>query len=203
MTATQITPRLNVAPSNELVCSPLIATAARGFDRACLLQMQDAAFRYAAQLLQNNKPNTGRDGAALMAIVDQHLGGTGHKQVGFAPGHIAAYMGARALLTQLPQRDAMFDVSVLSFVEMASAADAQPRTRWMARTLVALQRNADRLAPTMPIFASEISALVDQVVSNRNAPVTLLPAMRASLGRGDTTDTPEEQSVENALPPFR
>lgn len=205
MTATQITPRPSVATRNELVCSPLIAMAARGFDKACLLQMQDAAFRYAAQSLQNNKLSTsGTSGtsAALLSIVDQHLGGSGSDQSDFTPDHIAAYMGAKALLTQLPQRDAMFDLSVLSAPELGTGTDALPRTRWMARTLVALQRDADRLTLTTPMFASEISALVRQVVSDRNAPATLLPAMRAVLGRADTTHTPDEQSVEDARPTF-
>lgn len=202
MTATQITPRPSVATSNELICSPLIAMAARGFDKACLLQMQDAAFRYAAQSLQNNRLSATDTRAALLAMVDQHLGGTGRNQADYTPGHIAAYMGAKALLSQLPQRDAMFDLAVLSTVELGPGTDALPRTRWMARVLVGLQRDADRLATSTPMFASEIAALVCQVVSGRNAPAALAPTMRAVLGQADATYQPDEQSVDDARPTF-
>lgn len=182
MTATQITPRPSVALSFELVCRPLISMAARGFDKACLLQMQDAAFRYAAQSLQNNKPGTAEYGVSLWEIVDQRLGGAGHAHADVSPGHIAAYMGAKGLLSQFTQRNAMFDVTVLLAAAPHAAAGVGPRNRWLARTLVDLQRDADRLSAMTPMFASEISTLVGQFTSNRD----LTLAMRA------VTERPEE-----------
>lgn len=189
MTATQITPRPSVALSFELVCRPLISMAARGFDKACLLQMQDAAFRYAAQSLQNNKPGTAECGVSLWEIVDQRLGGAGHAHADVSPGHIAAYMGAKALRSQFTQRNAMFDVTVLLAAAPHAAAGAGPRNRWLARTLVDLQRDADRLSATTPMFALEISTLVGQFMSSRDLTLTMGTAIER------TAETfPDEQS---------
>lgn len=179
MTATLITPRPSVALSFELVCRPLISMAARGFDKACLLQMQDAAFRYAAQSLQNNKPGTSESGVSIWEIVDQRLGGSGHAHADVSPGHIAAYMRSKALLSQFSQRDAMFDVTALLAAAPLSGPEAGPRYRWLARTLVDLQRDSDRLSATTPMFASEISTLVSRFMTDRD----LTRAMRAVVER--------------------
>lgn len=186
MTATQITPRPSVATSFELVCRPLISMAARGFDKACLLQMQDAAFRYASQSLQNNKPGTAESGISLWEIVDQRLGGTGHAHADVSPGHIAAYMGAKALLSQFSQRNAMFDATVLLAAAPLSGPEAAPRNRWLARTLVGLQRDSDRLSATTPVFATEISTLVGRFMSDRD----VAKSMRAVM------ESPEEASTD-------
>jgi len=187
MTATQMTPQPSVALSFELVCRPLISMAARGFDKACLLQMQDAAFRYAAQSLQNNKPGTAESDISLWEIVDQRLGGAGHAHADVSPGHIAAYMGAKALLSQFSQRGAMFDVTALLAAAPLSGPDAGPRDRWLASTLIDLQRDADRLSATTPMFASEISTLVGRFMSHRD----LTRAMRAVMERTDERSAEE------------
>lgn len=192
MTATQISPRPSVALSFELVCRPLIDMAARGFDKACLLQMQDAAFRYAAQSLQNNKPGTAEYGISLLEIVDQRLGGSGHAHADVTPGHIAAYMGAKARLSQFTQRDAMFDVTALLTAAPQAAGGAGPRNRWLARTLVELQRDADRLSATTPMFASEISTLVGQFISNRD----LAQAMRTVIERAEDAVADEQSGAD-------
>lgn len=179
MTATQITPRPSAGASSELVCRPLIAMASRGFDKACLLQMQDAAFRFAAQSLQNNK-SASASGAALWVLVDQQLGGSGKRDADVLPGHIAAYMSAKAFLSQLPQRDAMFDVAALSIAAPGVATGLEPRITWLARTLAGLQRDADRLAATTPMFASEIAAQVRRTVGKRSELEGLSQAMRAA-----------------------
>ncbi|MFC5511107.1 hypothetical protein ACFPOU_08200 [Massilia jejuensis] len=156
------------------------------------MQMQDAAFRYAAQSLQNNKPGTAEYGISLWEIVDQRLGGAGHAHADVSPGHIAAYMGAKALLSQFVQRDAMFDVTVLLAAAPHSAAGAGPRNRWLARTLVDLQRDADRLSATTPMFASEISTLVGQFTSNRD----LTLAMRAVMERTEEAAADEQSGAD-------
>ena len=192
MTATQISPRPSVALSFELVCRPLIAMAARGFDKACLLQMQDAAFRYAAQSLQNNKLGTAEYGISLLEIVDRRLGGSGHAHADVSPGHIAAYMGAKSLLSQFTQRDAMFDVTALLTAAPQAASGAGPRYRWLARTLIELQRDADRLSATMPMFALEISTLVGQFMSNRD----LAQAMRTVIERAEEAVADEQSGAD-------
>ena len=192
MTATQKPLRPSVAFSFELVCRPLISMAARGFDKACLLQMQDAAFRYAAQSLRNNKPGTAEYGVSLWEIVDQRLGGAGHAHADVSPGHIAAYMGAKALLSQFAQRDAMFDVTVLLAAAPQATDGAEARNRWLARTLVDLHRDADRLSPTTPMFASEISTLVGRFMSNRD----LMLTMRAIVERTEEAVADEQSNAD-------
>jgi hypothetical protein len=189
MTATQMTPRPSAVFSFELVCRPLISMAARGFDKACLLQMQDSAFRYASQSLQNNKPGTGDPGISLWEIVDQRLGGTGRAHADVSPGHIAAYMEAKALFSQFAQRDAMFDVAVLLAAPPSAPAQVAPRNRWLARTLVALQRDADRLSAITPMFASEISTLVSRVVPDRDLTLAM-HAVMARTGEAVADDQP-------------
>jgi len=165
--------------------------AARGFDKACLLQMQDAAFRYAAQLLQNNKPGTTEFEFSLFEIIDQRLGGSGQAHADVSPGHIAAYMGAKALLSQFSQRYSMFDVSALLATAPLSGLDAEPRNRWLAQTLVDLQRDSDRLSATTPMFASEISTLVGHFAADRD----LIQAMRAVMER---TEEPAADDMSGA-----
>lgn len=193
MTATQISLRPSASAGLELVCRPLAAMASRGFDKACLLQMQDAAFRYAAQSLQNNK-TAGICGASLLAIVDQQLGGPGQADADVSTGHLAAYMAAKAFFSQLRQRDAMFDVAVLATATPMTGSTARPRLQWLAHTLVGLQQDADRLAATTPMFATEISSQVRRTVAKRTEFDGLAQAMRTVATR---TATPiDEDQVE-------
>lgn len=172
--------------------------AARGFDKACLLQMQDAAFRYAAQSLQNNKPNAPEIGTSLWEIVDRRLGGNGNAHADMAPGHIAAYMRAKALLSQFAQRDAMFDVTALLAVAPVSEPAAGPRNRWLARTLVNLQRESNRICATTPMFASEMSNLVDYFMADQD----MAHAMRAVTEKAEGTLADESDPDEHPAPPF-
>lgn len=193
MTATQNSLRPSAGARPELMCRPLIAMAARGFDRACLLQMQDAAFRYAAQSLQNNK--SARDQhASLWSIVDLRLGGDGRAYADMSPGHIAAYMRAKAFFSQLPQRDALFDVAALSAVPVDEQG-AGLRLGWLAHTLVGLQRDADRLAATTPMFATEIASQVRRTVGKRMELPGLPSAMRDVVTR-DATVPDEDHDVD-------
>lgn len=154
--------------------------------------MQDAAFRYAAQSLQNNKPGTAEYGTPLWEIVDRRLGGTGHAHADVSPGHIAAYMGAKALISQFTQRNAMFDITVLLAAAPRTVAEAEPCNRWLARTLVDLQRDADRLSATTPMFASEISTLVGSFMSNED----LMRAMRAAMERTEEVVADEPSGAD-------
>lgn len=167
--------------------------AARGFDKSCLLQMQDAAFRYAAQSLQNNKPHNPESCSSLWEIVDLRLGGIGHAHADMSPGHIAAYMSAKALLSQFAQRDAMFDVTVLLVVECQSAPAAEPQKRWLARTLADLQRECDRISATTPMFASEISRLVGRFKADSN----VAHAMRPMTEGAEEAAADESETEEN------
>jgi hypothetical protein len=166
------------------MCRPLIAMAARGFDRMCLLQMQDAAFRYAAQSLQNNKSALAQN-PSLWSIVDLRLGGDGRAHADVSPGHIAAYMRAKAFFSQLPQRDALFDVAALSNAHIDEQGSGL-RLEWLAHTLVGLQRDADRLAATTPMFANEIAAQVRRTIGNRTGLPGLPSAMRDVVTRAAT-----------------
>jgi len=168
MTATQTIPRSSARSSLKLVCRPLISMAAKGFDKACLLQMQDAAFRYAAQSLQSNRSRSPEPDISLWEIVDQRLGGSGHAHADVSPGHIAAYTRAKALLGQFPQRYAMFDVTALLAAAPLSGPGAGPRNRWLAYTLVNLQRDSYRLSATAPTLASEIATLVSHFAGDRD-----------------------------------
>ena len=167
--------------------------AARGFDLACLLQMQDAAFRYAAQSLHNNKSSRDQN-ASLWSIVDLRLGGDGRADADFSPGHIAAYMRAKAFFSQLPQRDALFDVATLTTAQVDEPG-AGLRLGWLAHTLVGLQRDADRLAATTPMFATEIAAHVRRVVGKRTELPGLPSAMRDLVTRAATVPD-EDQDVD-------
>lgn len=198
MTATQNSLRPSACAGPELMCRPLIAMAARGFDRACLLQMQDAAFRYAAQSLQSNKSARDRH-ASLWSIVDRRLGGDGRAHADVSPGHIAAYMRAKAFFSQLPQRDALLDVATLSSAPVDERG-AGLRLGWLAHTLVGLQRDADRLAATTPMFATEIAAQVRRAVGRRTELPGLPSAMRDVVTR--TATVPEDDhDVDQHLGP--
>lgn len=190
MTATHISPLPSASTGAGLVCRPLVVMASRGFDRVCLLQMQESAFRYAAQSLQNNK-SSHASALSLDAIVDQQLGGAGHPRTDLSPGHIAAYMRAKAFLSQLPQRGAMFDVAVLATAELAPGQATGPFLGWLAHTLVQLRRDADRLATATatPIFASEIAAQVRGTTEKR-ADISLASAMQVVTTRAATTRAP-------------
>lgn len=193
MTATQNSPRPSAGARSELMCRPLIAMAARGFDRACLLQMQDAAFRYAAQSLQNNK-SAREQNASLWSIVDLRLGGDGRAHADVSPGHIAAYMRAKAFISQLPQRDALFDVATLSTAPVDEWG-AGLRLEWLAHTLVGLQRDADRLAATTPMFATEITAQVRRTVGKRIELPGLPSAMRDVVTRAATVPDDDDDQL--------
>lgn len=140
--------------------------ASRGFDKSCLLQMQDAAFRFAAQLLINNKSGRLEPGSSLWEIVDRRLGGNGLAHTDISPGHIAAYMSTKALVSQFAQRDAMFDLTALLAIEPSSGPPARSRKRWCARTLGDLKRECDRISATTPMFASEISNLIGRFIGD-------------------------------------
>lgn len=196
MTATQITPRPSVTMSFDLLCRPLISMAARGFDKSCLLQMQDAAFRYAAQSLQNNKRHNPESCISLWEIVDLRLGGIGHAHADMSPGHIAAYMSAMALLSQFSQRDAMFDVTVLLAAEPQSAPAAEPRKRWLARTLADLQRECDRISATTPIFASEMSSLVGRFKADSKV-ARAMRTMPEGAAEGATDESETEENYRS------
>jgi hypothetical protein len=197
MTATQISPRPRAGSPPDLVCRPLIVMASRGFDRACLLQMQDAAFRYAAQSLQYNKSS--RDPSApLWAIVDTRLGGPGQAQADLSPGHIAAYMRTKAFYSQLQQRDALFDVAVLASAPLGREERPGPRTRWLTHMLVGLQRAADRLSATTPMFATEVAAQVRRTVE-KHAEISDLSLMTYA-GAAGATPSDEEQVDADEYP---
>ncbi|OEZ66416.1 hypothetical protein JAB5_58420 [Janthinobacterium sp. HH103] len=177
MTATQAPFRPTVASRTELLCRPLVAMAARGFDPACLLEMQVTAFRHTAQFFQH-LTSAGKDnaGADLQALVDRNLGGTGQADAEYTPGHIAAYMVTKAFLTQFPQRDAMFNVSAIKLVEPATA----PRNYWLAVNLTNLLSESERLAMTTPIFASEISTLVEETLASSSEIGDLFATLQVS-----------------------
>lgn len=200
MTATQNSSRPGAGTQPELMCRPLIAMAARGFDRACLLQMQNAAFRYAAQSLQSNKSAQGLH-ASLWSIVDLRLGGDGLAQTEVSPGHIAAYMRAKAFFSQLPQRDALLDVAALSSAPIDEQG-AGLRLGWLAQTLVHLQRDADRLAATTPMFATEIAAQVRRTVGKRAELPGLTAAMRDVATRAATITEDEHDVDQHRGPSF-
>lgn len=200
MTATQNSPQPSAGTGPELMCRPLIAMAARGFDRVCLLQMQDAAFRYVAQSLQSNKSVRGQH-ALLWSIVDLRLGGDGRAQTEVSPGHIAAYMRAKAFFSQLPQRDALFDVAALSSAQVDEQS-AGLRLGWLAQTLIDLQRDADRLTATTPMFATEIAAQVRCTVGKRAELPGLTTAMRDVATRAATITEDEHDVDQHRGPSF-
>lgn len=164
MTAALHFSKLNAPAGDDLVCRPLVAMAARGFDRECLLYMQDAALRYAAQSLQNNTSKQVSP-AALLTLVDLQLGGSGRVTTEISPGHLAAYMSTKAFLSQFRQRDAMFDVDALSAGATLVPGDSA-LTDWLAHTLTGLKRDAARLAAKTPMFASEIATQVHRVTQD-------------------------------------
>ena len=148
--------------------------------------MQDAAFRYASQSLRHNNSLLSSS-EQLWAIVDTQLGGTGRAHADLSSGHIAAYMRAKAFFGQLQQRDALFDIETLS-AAAAVHKEAGSRTRWLAHTLVGLQRDADRLAATTPMFASEIAAQVRRTAAIHPELKNLSLAMREVAMRSDLPD---------------
>lgn len=198
MTATQAPVRPTVVSRTELLCRPLVAMAARGFDHACLLEMQVTAFRHTAQFLQHHK-SAGKDnpGADLQAVVDRNLGGTGQADAEYTPGHIAAYMVAKAFLTQFPHRDAMFNVSAIKLVEPASA----PRNYWLAVNLTNLLSASERLATTTPIFASEISARVEETLASSSEIGDLFATLQLSsaLFKAMTADEQPDESDRSGI----
>lgn len=201
MTATQISPQPGAGISPQLVCRPLVTMASRGFDVACLSQMQDAAFRYAAQSLQNNRI-TRAPGASLLGIVDQQLGGPGQADADVSPGHLAAYMAAKAFFSQFRQRDALFDVAVLATAPPTTGS-LDPRLNWLARTLVGLQQDADRLAVTTPMFAAEIATHVRRTVAKRAELDGLAQAMRTLATRvAASTDEDQMEAEAHPAPPM-
>jgi len=181
---------------DDLVCHPLAAMASRGFDRECLLYMQDAAFRHAAQSLQNNRSQQNSP-AALLALIDQQLGGSGRMTAEISPGHLAAYISTKAFLGQFRQRDAMFDVDSLS-TGVAAVPVTGARTGWLAHTLTGLKRDADRLATRTPMFASDIAAQVRRVEKDP-ALQGLAQAMHAAAALPPPTSD-EEQVDELSAP---
>lgn len=197
MTATQTIPRSSAGPSLKLVCRPLISMAAKGFDEACLLQMQDAAFRYAAQSLQSNRSSSPEPDISLWEIVDQRLGGSGHAHADVSPGHIAAYMRAKALLCQFPQRYAMFDVTALLAAAPLSEPAAGPRSRWLAYTLVNLHRDSYRLSARAPTLASEIATLVGHLAADRGLNLAMYAEMvrTAQLAAADMSKVDEHRCL--------
>lgn len=194
MTATQISPRPCAGGQRDLVCRPLIAMAARGFDRSCLLQMQDDALRFASQSLQHNK--SVRPHKSLWAVVDEQLGGFGQPHADLSSGHIAAYMRTKAFFSQLSQRDILFDIAALSGLNTEHEVDAGPRTRWLANALVGLQRDADRLVATTPMFATEIAAQVRNVVVKYPERGDLSSAMHEVVMRTATMDDEQADAEE-------
>lgn len=196
MTATLLRSPQKAHAGDDFVCHSLAAMASRGFDRECLLYMQDAALRHAAQSLQNNRSQQNSP-TALLALIDQQLGGSGRLTAEISPGHLAAYMSTKAFLGQFRQRDAMFDVDALS-TGAALAPTTSARTSWLAHTLTGLKRDADRLAARTPMFASEIAAQVRRVA--KDPPLEgLAQAMRAAAALPPPTSD-EDQVLDGELP---
>jgi hypothetical protein len=156
--------------------------------------MQDAAFRFAAQALQNSGSEPISD-ASLRAVVDEHLGGAGRTWGDVSTGNLTAYMMFKAFSSQWHQRDAMFDVTVLAPHAFMTGSIGNPSVQWLAHTLVGLQQDADRLAATTPVFSAEITTQVRRVVKHAELD-GLTRAMRTAAAQAATVTDDEHAHVE-------
>ena len=106
-------------------------------------------------------------------------------------------MVAKAFLTQFPHRDAMFNVSAIKLVEPASA----PRNYWLAVNLTNLLSASERLATTTPIFASEISARVEETLASSSEIGDLFAILQLSSApfKAMTADEQPDESDRSGI----
>lgn len=154
-----------------LVCPSLINMASKGFDTRCLLNIQQSAFRAAAQQVhQDHAGGATVKAKDLVAYVNRHLAGDNFKgnSEDVTPKHIATYMQTMAFMQQGSPRHLLREAEALAAIKLPEDTygnDVQQLIiHWLARHIVDLKRYAAACETATANFSKTLRDGVAQIV---------------------------------------